>query len=454
VRSKRPPSSSIHLVTPHPISRPQDVAETAVDVAIVGAGVAGLRLASLLEDAAFTIVLLEARDRVGGRVYTLHDPLSPVPLELGAEFVHGRPPELWRHIEAGRLRAVKVEGDNIYRSSGEASEAADAIETADRLLSEAAPQMDEPFRRFLERTQLSPAAKRAVAGYIEGFNAASLDSIGVLGLVRQQRAEHDIDGGQVFRIVDGYDAVPLLLLRSLREPGVLRLNTVVERIEWRRGWVRIRARSLGTDLAVSARFCAITAPLGVLQSGAIQFDPDPPAVRRAIHQLAMGDAVRVTLRFRRPFWEDRPELKNVSFLHAPDEEFPTWWTQAPVRVPVVTAWTGGPTAAKFALCGPEAVISTALDCMSRAFQTDRRALADELAAWRYHDWRNDPFSRGAYSYVPAGALDAIEALTRPVDGSLFFAGEASDPDGHWGTVHGAMRSAERAAAQIRAAAGR
>jgi monoamine oxidase len=247
-----------------------------------------------------------------------------------------------------------------------------------------------------------------------------------------------------------------LLFRSLREPGSLRLNTVVERLEWQRGLVRIHARSaLGQELApLSARFCAITAPLGVLQSDAIRFDPEPPAIRCAIDQLAMGDVVRVTLRFRRLFWESREELKNASFLYAPDEEFPTWWTQSPVRAPVITAWIGGPRAAKYAGRQPAAGVKTALDAMSGAFQIDSRAISDELAAWHYHDWRSDPFSRGAYSYIPAGALDAIDALTCPVEDTLFFAGEASDPGGHWGTVHGAIRSAERAAAQIRAAAGR
>lgn len=432
------------------------MAERGVDVAIIGAGVAGLTLASLLEDAGLTIVLLEARDRIGGRIHTVHDPLSPVPIELGTEFVHGRPPELWREIQAGRLRAVKVEGDHIYRGWDNASERDDGIEAIDRLLTGAEPDVDEPFSRFLERTRLSDEAKRAVTGYIEGFNAASKDVVGVLGLIRQQRAEDEVDGDQLFRIFDGYDAVPLLLFRSLREPGSLRLNTVVEHVKWQRGLVRIHARSaLGQELApLSARFCAITVPLGVLQSNAIPFDPDPPAIRRAVDQLVMGDVVRVTLRFRRPFWEQREELKSVSFLHASEEAFPTWWTQSPVRAPVVTAWVGGPRAAKYAGCDAAAVVTTALDAMSRAFQIDRRAISDELAAWHYHDWRSDPFSRGAYSYVPAGALDAVDALTRPVEDTLFFAGEASDPGGHWGTVHGAIRSAERAAAQIRAAAGR
>jgi monoamine oxidase len=185
--------------------------------------------------------------------------------------------------------------------------------------------------------------------------------------------------------------------------------------------------------------------------GAILFDPDPTVIRRAIQQLAMGDVVRVTLRFRTSFWESDDELANLSFLHAPDAPLPTWWTQSPVRAPVVTAWAGGPRAANYLGREPCAIVSAALDAMATAFQIKRSGIAEELAGWRYHNWRNDPFSRGAYSYIPAGALHAVAALTRPVEDTLFFAGEASDGAGHWGTVHGAIRSAERAATQILAA---
>jgi monoamine oxidase len=407
-----------------------------------------------------SILVLEARDRIGGRISTKHDPLSSVPIELGAEFVHGQPPELWREISAGRLRAVKVEGEDLYRGSRERAEEDDTEEDVDSLLKNARPREDEPFSRFLNRKKLNQESKRAITGYIEGFNAAPADSIGIQGLIRQQKAEDQIDSDQLYRILNGYDAVPLMLFRSLHNAAaVLRLNTVVTHVIWRRGRVEVRARSgLGEALApIQARFAAITAPLGVLQAGAgdhgaILFDPDPAVIRRAGEQLAMGDVVRVTFRFRTSFWESNSELANLSFLHAPDAALPTWWTQSPVRAPVVTAWAGGPRAAKYMGCEPSAIVSIALDAMSQVFQIERPRIVEELAGWHYHDWRNDPFSRGAYSYVPAGALRSVDALTRPVENTLFFAGEALDVTGHWGTVHGAIRSAEHAAAQIRAAA--
>ena len=140
------------------------------------------------------------------------------------------------------------------------------------------------------------------------------------------------------------------------------------------------------------------------------------------------------------------EFENASFVFAPGVALPTWWTQLPVRSPVVTGWAGGPKADEFP--GGDQALASAIDSMSSAFRTPRSRVVEELAAWGFHDWRGDPYARGAYSYVPVNSLDAIETLCRPVDKTLFFAGEATDAGGHWGTVHGAIRSAERAAGQV------
>jgi monoamine oxidase len=86
--------------------------------------------------------------------------------------------------------------------------------------------------------------------------------------------------------------------------------------------------------------------------------------------------------------------------------------------------------------------------LAAVFVLPEQTLRDALVATHWHDWSRDPFSRGAYSYVPAGALDAPTAMTRPAAGTLFFAGEHTDITGHWGTVHAALRSGLRAATQI------
>jgi monoamine oxidase len=96
----------------------------------------------------------------------------------------------------------------------------------------------------------------------------------------------------------------------------------------------------------------------------------------------------------------------------------------------------------------ERLIETALDTLARVLEADRSKIAATVAAVHYHDWLTDPYALGAYTYVPVNALDAVEALTRPVNDTLYFAGEAAEPSGNWGTVHGAMESGRRAARSI------
>jgi monoamine oxidase len=164
-------------------------------------------------------------------------------------------------------------------------------------------------------------------------------------------------------------------------------------------------------------------------------------VLNAARRLAVGDVVRLTLRFDQPLWATHDRLSKAAFVHAPAEPFPAWWP----RGPLLTAWAGGAQTKRLQGLDRQQLASTALDTLARIMSTDRAQLERRLGAIHFHDWIGDPFSRGAYSYVPAGALDAAEVIARPVENTLFFAGEAVDCEGHWGTVHGAIRSGERAA---------
>jgi monoamine oxidase len=121
--------------------------------------------------------------------------------------------------------------------------------------------------------------------------------------------------------------------------------------------------------------------------------------------------------------------------------------------PLAVAWCGGPRAAAIARRGPGAVQSTALAELAAALGLPRRAVTSRLAATWMHDWEQDRYARGAYSYARVGGAGAARSLSRPVDGTLFFAGEATDTTGHTGTVEGALTSGLRAARQIRRALG-
>ncbi|MGI8958929.1 MAG: flavin monoamine oxidase family protein [Bryobacteraceae bacterium] len=394
-------------------------------------------------------------------MFTIRDPLCPVPIELGAEFVHGRPREIWDVIRSGRLTAYHCAERAIHLKDGKPRNDHDAWESVDRVMSDmqrsASQHEDQTFASFLAQSSHSEDSKRLAASYVEGFNAARKEVIGIASLAEDAKAADDIDGDRSFRILNGYDSVIGQLLDSIDEIGTkLRLNLVVEKVEWKRGSAAVHVRSALTHSVekIRSRCVIITVPLGVLQMthdslGSIRFEPEPAEVLAALHALRFGQVVRLVLRFREAFWESNREISEAGFLLSDERLFPTWWTSLPIHAPVITGWSAGPHADELAGRTQSAVISEAISSLARITGCAREGLTGLLEAAYNHDWHADPFVRGAYSYVPAGALAARRVLAEPVADTLYFAGEATNLDGHSATVHGAIASGKRAARQCR-----
>lgn len=411
------------------------------DVAIIGAGIAGLAAARSLAAAGQKVILLEARDRIGGRILTERDSATDLPIELGAEFVHGRPPELLDLIREAGLTLYTREGEFVCFNHGKLGDCS-LFEEAFGVLDDLPASPDMPFSEFLAKKHLPEHLAARVKGYVEGFNAADATRIGTAALRKQQQAEEEIDGDRSFRIAEGYDRLAGYLLdRFIASGGTLHLNTPATSVIWKPGEVRVATAN--TQLPeIHARRAVIAVPLGVLQSGSPRFGPEPPGPAAAIHKLAMGTATRITLVFRERFWE--AAVPNLSFLIALENTPPTWWTSAPNPSPALTGWLAGPRALRAATGA--ALKDQALTTLATVFK--RNDLPALLTSFHTHDWQADPYSLGAYSYAPAGALTASDDLAVPVENTLYFAGEHTDTTGHWGTVHAALRSGQRAAAQI------
>jgi len=422
------------------------------DVIIVGAGVAGLAAAEQLDRAGLRILLLEARDRIGGRIWTRHDPAATAPIELGAEFVHGKPAELLRLIRRARLPLRETSGKELCLRGRRLQQCDDALESPIKFIEEMKPPAagDCSFEDYLRSVRAPAEVKARARGYVEGFNAADSNRISVRSLLKQQKAEDEIGGDTIQRVTSGYDGVPFALWRRLRRAGAdVRLNTVVKEIRWMRSHVEARARhASGIELApVSAKRAIITLPIGVLQApqnaeAAVCFIPEPKDALNAARRIAMGPVIRITLLFSE--WPDE-RLAKAGFLHAAGEPFPTWWRRSPSRERLLTAWSGGPAALRHSGQPVEAIARSAIESLQKMLHDD---VANRVLSWHVHDWQRDPFSLGAYSYIPVGALDAPAVLARPVDDTLWFAGEATDTTGNWGTVHAALNSGYRAARQV------
>ncbi len=411
------------------------------DIAVIGAGIAGLAAARTLAEGGHNVVLIEARHRIGGRILTARDAATDLPIELGAEFVHGRPPELLDLIHEAGLTLYKREGDFVCYEDGKLGDCG-FFDEAFEVLDDLPESPDIPFAEFLARKHLPRHVAVRATAYVEGFNAADATRIGTAALRKQQQAEESIDGDRSFRILEGYDHLAVFLRdRLLASGGQLHLNTVATALDWSPGDARISTSNPELP-EIRAPRVVIALPLGVLQSGSPGITPAPSSSLAALHKLAMGPAVRITLLFRERFWE--ASAPNLNFLFAQGMPLPTWWSAAPNPSPTLTAWTAGPRA----LQGPTgaALKEEALTTLSAIF--NRRDLSELLVSFHAHDWQSDRYSCGAYSYAPAGALTASGDLAVPVGDTLYFAGEHTDTTGHWGTVHAALRSGLRAAAQI------
>jgi len=187
----------------------------------------------------------------------------------------------------------------------------------------------------------------------------------------------------------------------------------------------------------------------------VRFEPELPAEKRnALEKLAMGKVVRVTLCFRERFWQNlrgRPgsgTLRKLSFLFSRDNFFPTWWTQMPEPVPIITGWAPAHAAESLAGMNADAIVDKAIQSLSKLLLIDKSHVKAQLTASYFNDWDSDPFSRGAYSYVKVGGEGCQQVLGSPISNTLFLAGEATDTSGHNGTVHGAIASGRRAARDI------
>lgn len=433
------------------------------DVVVIGAGAAGLTALRELRRAGLKVLCLEARDRIGGRILTVHDPLSPIPIELGAEFIHGRPPEVWNPVRSAGLTVYDCFEKAVHIREGQPWHEEDAWLLANQVLEDmqrtAHEKPDESFAEFLGRSAHSDDAKELAASFVEGFNAADKNVIGIASLAQDAAAAASIGGDRSYRVVNGYDAVVSSLASGVEElHSTLQLNAVVERIEWETGRATVHFRSglSNREATVTAHRVIITVPLGVLQAeagsaGTIRFEPEPVDTLAAAHRLRFGAVIRMVLRFREPFWEELTRLGTFGFLLSQEQYFPTWWTPMPVRAPLITGWSAGPRADRLKGQSRSEILAHALSDLARVMSVELERVSGLLEAASFHDWSDDPFARGAYSYAAAGARDAREALATPVSDTLFFAGEATELNGHSATVHGAIASGKRAAQQVIAA---
>jgi monoamine oxidase len=417
-----------------------------VDVVIVGAGAAGLEAARVLTGYGRTVLVLEARERIGGRMFTHFDPRVTAPIELGAEFLHSETPHTdCRLLEAGlSALEISVERRVVRRGRFERMKGF----AIDRVLKHA--KRDESLDSFLARNpggRAEARERRLLRRFVEGFHAADPDRISVK-TVSPGRGGSGVQAlWRTGRVTQGYGALAEWLARDLGSS--LRLGHEVRSIAWRPGQVTVETRR-GRSRRITARAAIVTAPLSVLAEfpptpGSIAFQPEPPALREALSGLAMGSAIRFPVWFDEIPWKPESDA-IVNFLQFESGPFQAAWTVAPFRTPVVVLWCGGPGSRTLSRLAPAELRRMLVTEFSRSLGTTARKLERAIRGVWWHDWDRDPYARGSYSYVVVGGRNAAKALRQPIEHTLYFTGEATEFES--GTVEAALVSGERTAREV------
>jgi monoamine oxidase len=415
------------------------------DAIVLGAGVAGLAAARALDAAGVRVLVLEARDRIGGRILTRRPETVPLPVELGAEFIHGEAQELRPHLEAGRLRVADL-GGRHWRTSPRGLRPDDDFWTNLHVVMRHL-RREDPDRSFAAFLAERPGGRRAAevrrlaAHFVEGFQAANLREVSAASLAGEGNPSGDPQAQRIGRVLEGYDRLVAALAAPVSR--YVRLRRRVHTVRWSRGSVHVRAAA-GTrrGVAISARAAIVTLPLGILKArsgtfGHVRFEPGLSQIDRAVAGLAVGHVTRVVLQCREPFWQNARRapsagtqtLTTLGFLHAPGEVFPVWWTWYPERTPGLVAWCGGPAAPQLSALPDDALRERAIATLARVLRLPLGTLRAQVQQAWHHDWDRAPFSRGAYSYAVVGGAGASRLMARPIDQTLFFAGEATVSDG-------------------------
>jgi monoamine oxidase len=410
---------------------------------IIGAGMAGLAAARDLVDAGREVIVLEARDRIGGRAYTSRT-LCDIPVEFGAELVHGSTVPTWEWINKLGLRTIpwqKTDESMVRLADGAwltMAEARRRYPDFDVTRSWAVPKPppspgDEALDAYLRRIGFTERQVRYVRRMFGNSTGEALAHNSAAAVLEELR-DHTPGAGD-HRILDGYDSIITALAKGLN----ICCQTVVEAVEWDRPLVRIHTADGGTFEADNA---IVTLPLGVLQAGKVRFVPRLPQDKQiAINGLRMGPAIKMIYKFDQPIQPGN--IMAIYSAHNP----PMWWSPSVGQHKSYQIWTAfatGDWARELIALGDHAALQQGLQTLRT--EVGRNDITP--SAMHFQNWLAEPFTLGGYSVTTPGNAGARAILAKPINNRLFWAGEATASNVSCATVHGAYTSGRRAASEI------
>ncbi|MCU0567989.1 MAG: FAD-dependent oxidoreductase [Oculatellaceae cyanobacterium Prado106] len=423
------------------------------DVLVIGAGVAGLAAAQVLQSKGYQVRVLEGRDRIGGRLWT-NRALQNIPLDLGASWIHGvRNNPLTEIARQAGIATVPTDynASILYDRNGQVisdTRVSQIEQRFDRLLAkleqerstlEAANKPDISLQQAIQRVTAHYALNRRELAELDYAinNAIELEYAADVS----QLSLYSWDAGSEFAGRDvlfpgGYEAIATHLAQGL----TIELQQTVQRIEQDASGVRV----FTNRGSFSAAKVVITLPLGVLQSGAVQFSPALPRSKRvAMQKLGMGILNKVYFQFPQAFWDEDSEILGyVSPQQGQWCEFYNY--QKYLNQPILMGFNAGTYGRQIEAFSDDRIVRDGMNTLRRIYGNR----IPNPTGWLITRWQQDPFARGSYSYIGVGGEGGDrDKLAEPVNNRLFFAGEATSK-AYPSTVHGALLSGRRAANQV------
>ncbi|HYG20287.1 MAG TPA: NAD(P)/FAD-dependent oxidoreductase [Ohtaekwangia sp.] len=420
-----------------------------IDVIIIGAGASGLHAARQLSHTGKSVVVLEARNRIGGRIHTLAGRNFSGPVEAGAEFIHGDLPLTKALMGEADVSHYKGHGavwkvDNGQLEPGSFFEAGwDEVIRSLKSLRE-----DMTIAEFLTRYfggEEHKSLRESILQFVQGYDAADATKASAFALRDEWSGNDDITG---YHPKGGYgQLMEYLHRRCLEHDVIFHHNAVVQEVRWKRGYAEMVTES--GERYISAKVI-VTIPPAVLRTGRAKFIPPLVEHSRAVNKIETGGVLKFLFEFKDAFWEkEAKNLRAMSGLHFlfSDATIPTWWTQKPRSIPLLTGWLAGPVTQGIHK-NHETLLADGLHSLAYLFACEERELQQRIHAAKVVNWANDPFSMGAYAYKTLDTTEALKVLAEPVDDTVYFAGEAYYAGPEMGTVEAALASAAQVAERI------
>ncbi|HYK57346.1 MAG TPA: NAD(P)/FAD-dependent oxidoreductase, partial [Flavisolibacter sp.] len=349
------------------------------DVIIVGAGASGLMAAWELVQTGKKVAVLEARDRIGGRIHTITDKNFSIPIELGAEFVHGNLEHTQLLLKKAGAASVKTNGDIWQKENSGFQKQEDFIEDYSRLEKKfKGLKQDMPVAQFIKE-YLQGAEyeelRTTLQNYVEGYYAADMNKASTMALCQELTTSDDVQ----YRIEGGYKTIVDYLYRETEQKGCFFfLSRTVRQVLWKESGTEV----ITDQEAFHGRKVLITVPLGVLQSEQINFSPSVDEKIKAAKSLGFGPVIKLVMQFEKPFWENKDftenkDMSDLGFLFSKDI-VPTWWTQYPKHDALLTGWLAGPHAEAVKNHTTQEILNKALDSLCAIFSIDQSYLKQIL----------------------------------------------------------------------------